>query len=197
MLNNFFINNFMNIIRFFSTFMTFFKFLCISFHLVVPLTKSKKKMLLQFFCFYNWFYRWFLVSEFKTLSLHCSQSSRFFRSIINWQTIDIIFASILRLVIRMWTEQGGQNHSLVLAALCFFDGKDVMVAMLVADIENFYGSRFVGDVAQSAVLHLDLHVGHVNPVDFLYRNFCPAIWPFCQLVILGRQFEFLCSVKCS
>lgn len=53
LLNNFFINNFMNIIRFFSTFMTFFKFLCISFHLVVPLTKSKKKMLLQFFCFYN------------------------------------------------------------------------------------------------------------------------------------------------
>lgn len=135
------------------------------------------------------------MTQLQALRLELQQRTRLLRAIVHGSAVDFILSGVLGLVVRMTAQHGSQHDGLVLASGRLAQRENVVLAVLIADIEDLNGAWLAVDVAEGAVSHSNLHVWHVNSIDLLRRDLRLSLWVLCVLLILLGEFQLLRLVK--
>lgn len=135
------------------------------------------------------------MSQFQALRLELQHRARLLRAIVHWPAVYLILSGVLRLVIRVTAQHRSQHHSLVLASGRLAQREYVVLAVLIAHVEDLYRARLVVDVAEGAIGHGNLHVWHVDSIDFLRWDLRLSLWISRVLLILLGQLQLLRLVE--
>lgn len=140
-------------------------------------------------------YRHFLMAQFQALRLELQHRTWLLRAAVHRSAVNFVLSGVLRLVIGMAAQHGGEHDGLVLAGGRLAQRENVLLAVLIAHVEHLNGARLVIDVAESAVRHGNLHVWHVDSIDFLRWDLRLSLWILGMLLVLLGELQLLRLVK--